>query len=136
MRLRSKIIVLLGPWCIAVALFLLAGGHWGAMQTMAWAGMLWNYTQTDGSLLSGVKKTFDGEHPCTMCESIKTAKDKEQSKPVTFVSAKKIESLPAPMRAVLPLRECRDFVFPVAAEVKLAARADAPPVPVPITDLA
>ena len=135
MRLRSKIIVLLGPWCIAVALFLLAGGHWGAMQTMAWAGMLWNYTQTDGSLLSGVKKTFDGEHPCTMCDSIKTAKDKEQSKPVTLVSAKKIESLPAPMRAVLPLRECRDFVFPVAAEVKLAARADAPPVPVPIADL-
>ncbi|MFM8684504.1 MAG: hypothetical protein ACKOEG_12165 [Chthoniobacterales bacterium] len=136
MRLRSKIIVLLGPWCIAVALFLLAGGHWGAMQTMAWAGMLWNYTQTDGSLLSGVKKTFDGEHPCTMCDSIKTAKEKEQSKPVTLVSAKKIESLPAPMRAVLPLRECRDFVFPVAAEVKLAARADAPPVPVPIADLA
>ncbi|MFM8809379.1 MAG: hypothetical protein ACKOJB_10855 [Chthoniobacterales bacterium] len=135
MRLRSKLIVLLGPWCIAVALFLLAGGHWGAMQTMAWAGMLWNYTQTDGSLLSGVKKTFDGEHPCTMCDSIKTAKEKEQSKPVTLVSAKKIESLPAPMRAVLPLRECRDFVFPVAAEVKLAARADAPPVPVPIADL-
>ena len=105
------------------------------MQTMAWAGMLWNYTQTDGSLLSGVKKTFDGEHPCTMCESIKTAKDKEQSKPVTLVSAKKIESLPAPMRAVLPLRECRDFVFPVAAEVKIVARADAPPVPVPIAGL-
>ena len=135
MRLRSKIIVLLGPWCIAVALFLLAGGHWGAMQTMAWAGMLWNYTQTDGSLLSGVKKTFDGEHPCTMCDSIKTAKEKEQSKPVTLVSARKIESLPAPVRAVLPLRDCRDFVFPVAAEVKLAARADAPPVPVPIADL-
>ncbi|MFM7375839.1 MAG: hypothetical protein ACKO39_11905 [Chthoniobacterales bacterium] len=136
MRLRSKIIVLLGPWCIAVALFLLAGGHWGAMQTMAWAGMLWNYTQTDGSLLSGVKKTFDGEHPCTMCDSIKTAKEKEQSKPVILVSAKKIESLPAPVCAALPLRDCRDFVFPVAAEVKLAARADAPPVPVPITDLA
>jgi|GEM_PF-3969553 len=26
MRLRGKIIVLLGPWCIAVALFLLANG--------------------------------------------------------------------------------------------------------------
>ncbi|MFM6170927.1 MAG: hypothetical protein ACKPB4_02065 [Sphaerospermopsis kisseleviana] len=133
--LRGKFVSSLGPGCIAVALFLLAGGHWGAMQTMAWAGMLWNYTQTDGSLLSGVKKTFDGEHPCTMCDSIKTAKDKKQSKPVTLVSAKKIESLPAPVRAVLPLRECRDFVFPVAAEVKLAARADAPPVPVPIADL-
>jgi hypothetical protein len=136
MRLRSKFIVSLGPCCIAVALFLLAGGHWGAMQTLAWSGMLWNYTQADGSLLSGVKKTFDGEHPCTMCDSIKTAKEKEQSKPVTLVSAKKIESLPAPMRAALPLPDCRAFVFPAAADVRPAARADAPPVPVPITDIA
>ena len=105
------------------------------MQTMAWAGMLWNYTQTDGSLLSGVQKTFDGEHPCTMCESIKTAKEKEQSKPVTLVSAKKIESVPAPVCAALPLRNCRDFVFPAAAALRIAARADAPPVPVPIADL-
>jgi hypothetical protein len=133
--LRGKFVSSLGPGCIAVALFLLAGGHWGAMQTVAWSGMLWNYTQADGSLLSGVKKTFDGEHPCTMCDSIKTAKEKEQSKPVTLVSAKKIESLPAPVCAALPPRDCREFVFPAAADVMIVARADAPPVPVPITDL-
>lgn len=133
--LRGKLASRLGPFCIAVALFFLAGGHWGAMQTMAWVGMLWNYTQTDGSLLSGVKKTFDGEHPCTMCDSIKTAKEKEQSKPVILVSAKKIESLPAPMRAVLPLRECRDFLFPAPETLRTAARSDAPPVPVPIAGL-
>jgi hypothetical protein len=102
------------------------------MQTVAWAGMLWNYTQAEGSLLSGVKKTFDGEHPCTMCDSIKTAKEKEQSKPVTLVSAKKIESVPAPVCAALPLPDCRDFVFPTAADVRPPARADAPAVPVPI----
>ena len=134
--LRGKFVSSLGPGCIAVALFLLAGGHWGAMQTMAWAGMLWNYSQADGSLLSGVKKTFDGDQPCTMCDSIKTAKEKEQSKPVTLVSAKKIESVPAPVCAALPLRNCRDFVFPALATVRIVARADAPPVPVPIADLA
>ena len=136
MSLRRRITVSLGPWCITVALFLLAGGHWGAMQTMAWAGMLWNYTQADGSLFSGVKKTFDGEHPCTTCDSIKTAKEKEQSKPVTLVSAKKIESLPAPMRAALPLPDCREFVFSAAVELSPVARAEEPPVPVPITDIA
>lgn len=124
-----------GPWVVAVALFIVAGGHWGTMQTVAWVGMLWNYTQADDSLLSGVKKTFDGEHPCTMCESIKTAKEKEQSKPVTLVSAKKIESLPAPVHAALPLPDCREFVFPAAADVRPAARVEAPPVPVPIADL-
>ena len=119
----------------AVAMFFVAGGHWGALQTVAWAGMLWNYTQADGSLLSGVKKTFDGEHPCTMCDSIKTAKEKQQSKPVTLVATKKLEAFPAPLRASLPPRDCRKFVFPAAAEVRPLARADAPPVPVPIVDL-
>ncbi len=126
----------LGHAVAAVALFFLAGGHWGALQTVAWAGMLWNYTQADGSLLSGVKKTFDGEHPCTMCDSIKTAKEKEQSKPVTLVSAKKLEAFPAPLRAALPPRDCRKFVFPAAAEVRPAVLSNAPPTPVPIAGLA
>lgn len=125
----------LGHVVAAVALFFLAGGHWGTLQTVAWAGMLWSYTQADGSLLLGVKKTFDGEHPCTMCDSIKTAKEKEQSKPVTLVSAKKLEAFPAPLRAALPLRHCREFVFSAAADARPEARADAPPVPVPIADL-
>lgn len=127
---------ILGHAVAALAMFFVAGGHWGALQSVAWAGMLWNYTQTDGSLLTGVKKTFDGEHPCTMCDSIKTAKSKEQSKPVTLVATKKIETFPAPLCAALPPRDCRVFVFPDAADVRPAARADAPPVPVPIAVVA
>ena len=126
----------LGHAVAAVAMFFVAGGHWGALQTAAWAGMLWNYTQTDGSLLSGVKKTFDGEHPCTMCDSIKTAKEKENSKPVVVVSSKKIDAFPAPLCAALPLRDCREFVFPVCPGVNPRLRAEAPPVPVPIAGLA
>lgn len=102
------------------------------MQTLAWSGMLWNYTQTDGSLLSGVKKTFDGEHPCTMCDSIKTAKEKEQSKAVTLVSAKKIEAFPAPLLAALPPRPCREFIFLDCLGLIPGPRAEAPPVPIPI----
>ena len=124
-----------GHMAAAVAMFFVAGGHWGALQTVAWAGMLWNYTQADGSLLTGVKKTFDGEHPCTMCTSIKTAKEKERTSPVTVVALKKLEAFPAPLRAVLPPRDCREFVFPDAADVRPVARADAPPVPVPIAGL-
>lgn len=136
MSLRGKLTCYVGPWAVAVALFIVAGGHWGAMQTMAWAGMLWNHTQADGSLLSGAKKTFDGKHPCKMCKSIKVAKEKESTVPVTVVALKKIESLPAPMCAALPFCDCRKFVFPAAATVRIVARADEPPVPVPIADLA
>jgi hypothetical protein len=119
----------------AVAMFFVAGGHWGALQTVAWAGMLWDYTQAEGSLLTGVKKTFDGEHPCAMCDSIQAAKEKEQSGPVTLVATKKLEACPVPLRAALPPRASREFVFPVGATVKPAGRADAPPVPVPIAHI-
>ena len=136
MFLRGKLSCHFGPWAVAVALFIVAGGHWGAMQTVAWTGMLWSYTQADGSLLSGLKKTFDGEHPCTMCQSIKVAKEKESTVPAIVVALKKIESLPAPMCAALPPRDCRKFVFPAPADERIVTRADAPPVPVPIADLA
>ena len=116
-------------------MFFVAGGHWGALQTVAWAGMLWNYTQSDGSLLSGVKKTFDGEHPCTMCDSIKTAKEKENSKPVIVASSKKIDAFPAPLCAALPPRGCCDLLFLDDAGLNPGARFEAPPVPVPIADL-
>jgi hypothetical protein len=120
-------------FCFAL---LLATGPLGLLQVVAWTGMVWNYTQAEGSLLTGVQKTFDGEHPCTMCDSIKTAKSKEQSKPVTVVSSKKIETFPAPLCAALPPRGCRDFVFPGGSVVNPGARTEAPPVPVPIADLA
>ena len=97
--------------------------------------MLWNYSQQDGSLLAGAKKTFDGEHPCPMCKSIKIAKEKERTAPATFVGLKKIESFPMPLRAVLPPRDCRGFVFPDMVNVRIVARADTPPVPIPILAL-
>jgi hypothetical protein len=55
---------------------------------------------------------------------------------VTVVSSKKIETFPAPLCAALPARGCRDFVFPARPEVNPGARAEAPPVPVPIAALA
>lgn len=126
---------LVGYAAAAVAMFLMAGGHWGALQTVAWSGMLWTYSQEDGSWLSGMKKTFDGEHPCTMCTSIKTGQENERTLPAAIASLKKLEAFPAPLCAALPPRDCRDFVFPAAGAVRPAARSDAPPVPVPISDL-
>ena len=50
----------------------LSGGPWFALQTFAWARMLVAYTQQDG-FARGLTKTFDGQHPCTLCKSIQTA---------------------------------------------------------------
>jgi len=118
---------------MAVALFFIAGGHWGALQTAAWAGMLWNYTQQDGSVLTGVKKTFDGEHPCRLCETIGNAKGKERTSPVAVASAKKVEAFPLSAPIVLPPRVCHETFYPFLPDLTAAVRSYAPPAPVPIS---
>ena len=113
------------PVTVVLFALLLATGPRGLLQAVAWTGMVWNYTQADGFLLSGLKKTFDGEHPCTMCTSIKAAKEKERTAPVTVVAMKKPEVFPAPLSAMLPPRYCGEFVFPDVAEAEPTARSDA-----------
>jgi hypothetical protein len=49
-----------------LVLVLLVGGHWGALQVVAWTGMVVDYSR-DASLCEAVKKTFDGLHPCALC---------------------------------------------------------------------
>lgn len=126
----------IGVWAMAVALFFIAGGHWGALQTAAWAGMLWNYSQQEGSLLTGAKKTFDGEHPCSLCDSIGKAKGREKSAPAVVVTAKKIEPFPTPLSLALPPRECHGISYFVPSELMAAARPHAPPAPIPIPGIA
>jgi len=41
----------------------------GILQTIAWGKMLSSYSQ-GASLEEGLRKTFDGQHPCKLCERI------------------------------------------------------------------
>jgi hypothetical protein len=50
----------------AVSLILLMQGPAMLVQEVAWAKMLFSYTQEKG-LARGVVETFDGRHPCKMC---------------------------------------------------------------------
>ena len=132
LALRTKLVRSFGPWALAGALFLVVGGHWGVLQTVAWAKMAWTYAQAEGSLGSCLEKTFDGAHPCAMCKSIKVAKEKEDTVPAVVSSAKKIEVFPSPLRVALPPRACRDFVFPLPSDMTAESRPNTPPDPVPI----
>jgi hypothetical protein len=55
-------------FCFA-AVFQLLGGHWAILQTAAWVGMVIEYSASDG-LQIGLLKTFDGQHPCVLCNHI------------------------------------------------------------------
>ena len=48
---------------MALALFMIAGGHWAMLQSVAWAGMVKDFSRT-GTIAEAVTKTFDGKHPC------------------------------------------------------------------------
>ena len=71
--MKSRLAAFLG----LMAVFQLTGAHWAILQATAWAGMLVNYSKSEGVEL-GISKTFDGKHPCSLCLSI--AKNKQTEK--------------------------------------------------------
>lgn len=50
------------------------------LQIAAWVNMLVTYSAEKG-VVTGVKETFDGEHPCAMCELIAEVQEKQSEEP-------------------------------------------------------
>ena len=73
MNARCRLMTLV----MALALFLVAGGHWAMLQSVAWATMVKDFSKT-GSLTEAVGKTFDGKHPCAMCKKLTNARASEE----------------------------------------------------------
>jgi hypothetical protein len=55
------------------------GGPWPVLQSVAWMGMLIDYSR-EGSVTVAVAKTFDGQHPCPLCKAIAAGKKSETKK--------------------------------------------------------
>jgi hypothetical protein len=70
---------LVGIFFGALALLQILGGHWAVLQTSAWMGMIVQYSQQAG-FEAGIAQTFDGEHPCPVCQAIQDGKKHEQKK--------------------------------------------------------
>ena len=99
---------------------------------MAWANMIWTYSTQDGSVLVGAKKTFDGEHPCNMCDSIKEAKQQEKKAPEILSSTKKIELFALNDANLLPVPVSAPVQFPLPRNLSAESRPHSPATPVPI----
>ena len=54
-----------------------AGAHWGALQSVAWTRMLAVNLRT-ASFTEAVTRTFDGQHPCSLCKVIAKARKSEK----------------------------------------------------------
>ncbi len=124
----------LGLVFAALALFSIAGGHWAVLQSVAWAEMLHDYTQRTGSIAAAVEQTFDGQHPCELCQQIQVAKAQEH-KEAPVAPAKKDD---ARVKALLADSILRPFVptaqaatIPPAGPICGPGRTEQPPTPPP-----
>jgi DNA-binding helix-hairpin-helix protein with protein kinase domain len=113
-----------------ICAFQIGGLHWLAMQAMAWTGMLVKRTQ-ETTVVEAVRTTFDGDHPCPLCQAVQDGQQREQESDMTVA-----------LEAVLKLNFLRPGVValpaPSAAEVEYRdyvalgnLRMDSPPTPPP-----
>ena len=75
-----------------IAVAVMSGGHWFALQTVAWGRMIADFSQQD-SLRTAIAKTFSGKHPCAMCLKIRKGwhQEKQQQEKEPWL---KTEQLP------------------------------------------
>ena len=75
--MKSRLFKATGVAACLFALFVMMGGHWLALQSVAWARMLADFSRTD-SFPEAIGKTFDGKHPCKLCLSIREGRQQEE----------------------------------------------------------
>jgi hypothetical protein len=112
---------------IVAALACSIGLHWGFLQSVAWVGMVINYSQ-DGSVGEALTKTFDGKHPCSLCKAIAAGK-KSEKKSEFPVAGKKFEF--SHSATVFVFSAPTHFWKAAGLEVRAGSLSHAPPVPPP-----
>src|SRR2546427_5728196 len=112
---------------IALALASSIGLHWTVLQTVAWAAMIVSYSQ-EAPLGEAVVKTFDGQHPCTLCKQIAKGKRPEKKSEYKF-ELKKLEFPYAPFAFIF--RAPSSFWEMRARDYGADLLTHAPPVPPP-----
>ncbi len=116
-----------GHVLLIVALVAAVGGHWAVLQSVAWTNMLAeNLRET--TVTEAFEKTFDGQHPCRLCQAI-TAGKKSEKKSELPMPLRKIECVTA--QPVFVFNPPQDFRLVPAATFSLPNFPSQPPVPPP-----
>jgi hypothetical protein len=116
----------------AVAMFAgihILGGHWLALQMVAWMGMFAVNSQQD-DLAVALEKTFGGKHPCALCCAVESGKqkEKEEQQEQLVDTVNKVTSMPV-AAVELPRRAERSIVYfeVVVNSDALTVRPPSPP---------
>lgn len=88
-----------GNVLLIIALFAATDAQWLALQSVAWIGMVMNYSE-QVPLKTALAKTFDGQHPCPLCRAIAAGQKSEKKNEFTLQLIK-LEFPPAPENFLL-----------------------------------
>ena len=112
---------------LVLALTLSLGAHWLFLQSIAWVGMVVNFSQT-APLHEAFNKTFDGRHPCSLCKMVREGKAKEQKRELL----KTVTKLDMAMTAHEFLLDApASFPLVMAMAESISIWRDSPPTPPP-----
>jgi hypothetical protein len=112
---------------VVCALVCAIGGHWVVLQSVAWFGMVVNYSQSL-PLHEAFVKTFDGKHPCKICKVVQAGKSAEKN-PESQKVETKLDFFLVSRQTVILLRPHASFQI---ANISLRpARSETPPTPPP-----
>ena len=103
------------------------GLHWGLLQSLAWVGMVVNYSR-DASFGEALAKTFDGKHPCNVCKVVEKGKHSERKQDVQKPVVKLEFAVAAAPLALFPPTT---FDLSSPRDGPVLSRCDTPPLPPP-----
>lgn len=104
------------------------GLHWVALQTLAWSQMLVSFSRHT-TITAAVKMTFDGDHPCGLCQIVKKGRSEQQQHNGYTHRLVKWEAVIPPVTPLLVLRE-HECSYPTPI-IHAFSRVDRPPTPPP-----
>lgn len=119
----------IAKFLVLIAAVQILGGHWAVLQSVAWAKMLVEYAQSD-SIRNAITKTFDGEHPCSLCHTVSDGRQKEEKKAAATTVAK-LDAVLAPA-VQTPAVRVAVWSYP-PWQMTENVRESAPPTPPPLT---
>ncbi len=114
-----------------LAMFSIAGGHWAVLQSVAWTGMVIQYSKTS-TIGVALEKTFSGKNPCELCHVVKEGREKESRLPAALKADKKIDKFVAHAASSAPAPFESPFSYPPDSDETACVRPSAPPAHIPI----
>ena len=73
----NRLMRTIGCGLCLIAVVATLGGHWLALQSVAWGRMLVAFSQTE-SVGNALRMTFDGKHPCHLCRKVMQGAQRER----------------------------------------------------------